>query len=66
MEPYMIEVTLVNGQVSTLVSTFKSSGHFIEFLRKTIDHKNYIPVRGDAYINPKAIASFRCYETGAQ
>lgn len=68
MNPYTIEVTLLNGQSFVLISSFKGSSYFVDFLKKARICDNYLLAEGDIYIyiNPDAIASFRCYETEAE
>ena len=63
MNPYAAEVTLVNGQSFVLIKSFKSSGHFIDFLQKARICDNYLLAEGGIYVNPDTVASFRCYET---
>ena len=66
MNPCTIEVTLLNGQSFVLISSFKGSSYFVDFLKKARICDNYLLAEGDIYINPDAIASFRCYETEAE
>ena len=46
MNPYAAEVTLVNGQSFVLIKSFKSSGHFIDFLQKARICDNYLLAEG--------------------
>ena len=61
-----IEVTLVNGQSFVLINSFKGYSYFVDSLQKARICDNYLLAESDIYINPNAIASFRCYETEAE
>ena len=66
MNPYTIEVTLLNGQSFVLISSFKGSSYFVDFLQKARICNNYLLAEGGVYVNPDTVASFRCYETEAE